>query len=422
MKYIVDQLQKSETPPVSGLLLYGTPTTGSDLVNIAKLVGYGIGFKIPGAGILVNLFLRGQRQLTDLATGSDFLARLHAEWAYRVVNGGHETAGAQRMWLAVRAISGEDDIAVKEGSSKGVYGAIDWEPLSYNHRQLVKPENANDDRFLAAKNFLQISRRTDAAVVDQVWKASQDIWASRFCRVSRDLYFFTAINQNKHPIVEQKEDRSYGTCTTICHYDFVLEKDHIEFGVSFGDADFWNRPSPPVYVHQIGLDLLPQQERKKLRSSLDAMLDNYSDNQIWSFFFPELSITVDGLALVPDCFEWPNVVRKYANWLLRRYTLPKECSAKVGSRVKLEVKYRSIIPFLLPHFVFSAPWIVHRAEVKILVEGTFEYFVPTQRLIPWSEARQTEDDSGSRREVGFIHNGIMLPGSALEVRWQLEKS
>jgi hypothetical protein len=51
-----------------------------------------VGLKIPLVRLGINLLLRGQQQLTDLATGSEFLSKLHTEWAYRVVNGGHERA------------------------------------------------------------------------------------------------------------------------------------------------------------------------------------------------------------------------------------------------------------------------------------------------------------------------------------------
>jgi pimeloyl-ACP methyl ester carboxylesterase len=422
MKYIVDQLQQSVTPPIGGLMLFGTPTTGSDLVNIAKLVSYGIGLKIPGVATVMNLFLRGQRQLTDLATGSEFLTRLHTEWAFRVVNGGHEKAGTQRMWLAVRAVSGEDDIAVKEASAKGVYGAIDWMPLPYGHIQLVKPAEVNDERFLVAKDFLQISRRTDPAILDRVWKAAQQIWSTRSSRVSRRLIFSTSIDQNDHPSGGGTPLTEYGTCHTSCAYDVVLEKDHVEFGASFGPTDFWNRSSPPVYVHQIGLDLLPKTERNALRSHLDSTLDEdggNSEEEIWRFFFPEMSLEIDGVRIDEGEFIWPEGRRKYANWLLRKFALPRQLASKLGSSVRLTIKYRSIVPSSLPHFAFSAPWIVHGADINVVIEGDFEYFVPIPRLVPSGRVNITPGEFDTRREVGFSYDGIMLPGSAMEVRWRL---
>ena len=174
MRYILDRLELSEIPPITGLLLYGTPTTGSELVNVAKLVGFGLGVRLPIIRGLTNLFFRGQRQVADLARGSEFLARLHDGWALRVVNGGHEKAGTGRMWLPTRVVTGEDDIFVSEASGKGVYGAIDWLPLPYGHIQLVKPNAANDPRYLRAKSFLQICRQAkDRDILEQIGKPAK---------------------------------------------------------------------------------------------------------------------------------------------------------------------------------------------------------------------------------------------------------
>jgi pimeloyl-ACP methyl ester carboxylesterase len=130
MRYILDQLERNQVPPILGLLLYGTPATGSDLIKIARLVGFGIGIKLPPVRWLVNLFLKSQRQITDLATGSRFLTSLQANWVYRVINGGHESAAPGRMWLPVCVVTAEDDVFVSEESGKGLYGAIDWRPKS----------------------------------------------------------------------------------------------------------------------------------------------------------------------------------------------------------------------------------------------------------------------------------------------------
>jgi len=416
MKYIIDELQRLPTPPpIAGLLLYGTPTTGSDLINVAKAVGYGIGLKVPGVRALANLFLRSQRQITDLATGSEFLSRLHTEWAYRVVNGGNDKAD-KKMWLPVRVITGEDDIAVKEASGKGVYGAIDWEPISCGHLSLVKPDGMKDKRYLAAKSFLQISRRIDSQILDRVWRASQDVWRDRFARVSESLEFSTAIRDHRSV---GKSLKGFVKCATSCEYDFMLEEDHIEFGVSFGENDLWARTPLPVYVHQIGLNLLPKTEKEAIRAIIDSMLVKANADEVWSFFFPEVSLLVDRERLVDGEFVWPKLAGVFANWLLRRYTLPPTLHNKVGTKVKLAVNYNSIVPFSLPHFTFSAPWLLNGAKVRVLVEGDFEYFVSFSRLVPrGGSIAKSEQEIGNRREVNFSYEGIMLPGSAMEVRWQ----
>jgi hypothetical protein len=176
MRYILDQLERNQVPPILGLLLYGTPATGSDLIKIARLVGFGIGIKLPPVRWLVTLFLKSQRQITDLATGSRFLTSLQANWVYRVINGGHESAAPGRMWLPVCVVTAEDDVFVSEESGKGLYGAIDWRPLPFGHVQLVKPSLENDERYIAAKRFLRICRNLPSRdVLSRLLEASRQI-------------------------------------------------------------------------------------------------------------------------------------------------------------------------------------------------------------------------------------------------------
>lgn len=421
MQYIIDRLRRpGAPPPVSGLLLYGTPTTGSDLLKVARLVGYGVGTKIPVVGYFLDLFRKSQRQLVDLETGSGFLTRLFDEWALRVVNGGHEEAGDQRMWLAVRVVTGDNDIAVSEASGKGVYGAIDWKPLQFGHIQLVKPAAANDRRYLEARSFLQIARRTDPEVLDRVWRASQDTWGSRFGRVSKDLVFFTEIDLLKKT-PKRGALAAYGTCTTICEYRFILSNDFVDFGISFAaSAELWARQPAPVYIHQVGLDLLPQAEQNAFRRSIDLILRNEDDKAVWSKFFPRLQITIDNIVLRKGEFTWPTATRTSSTWLLQRFHLPAEFAAKVGTIVKLKIEYDSVVPLSLPHFTFSAPWIVHKAKVDVVVKGDFEYFVPGHRLVPDGKVDRRLEQVLEGRKAHFSHGEIMLPGSGMDVRWRLK--
>ncbi len=238
MRYILDRLGEGAPPPIAGLLLYGTPTTGSDMLKAAKLVGYGIGLRIPVIRRLLNLFLRGQRQIVDLATGSEFLAILHEQWSLRVVNGGHEKAGSGRMWLPVRVITGEDDFLVTEASGKGVYGAIDWLPIPCSHVELVKPSGTTDPRYIRAKEFLAMSRQVKSwDVLDPIWQASQNIWASRLARLIANVDFQTFIGVPDPFMKAQLKASGYTACVTECAYDAILEEGDVLFGISLDD--FW---------------------------------------------------------------------------------------------------------------------------------------------------------------------------------------
>jgi pimeloyl-ACP methyl ester carboxylesterase len=425
MRYILDELEQAPPqPPINGLLLYGTPTTGSDLINIAKLVGFGIGIKFPPLRFFVNLFLTGQRQIVDLATGSAFLSKLHTEWAYRVVNGGHEKAGRQRMWLTVGVVTGEDDMFVKEASGKGLYGAIDWLPLKHNHTALVKPEKPNDPRYLRANKFLKVCRTHDTAILDRIWGASQNIWKSRTARVSENLDFTTVIHDEQSTSEKFKglPMSGFGVCETHCEYDLVLEREEIEFGLSIGDDSIWDRANQPIYVHQIGLDLLSPNERNDLRHSVDSLLaspDN--DENVWLRLFPRLELAVDGIPLTPGQVL-TQVPRNLANWMVRKYRLPPGWENKIGTKVRIQLDYHSVVPLQLQDFFFSAPWIINVANaVRVVVYGDFEYFVPSHRLVPMARAIQAGNVLARRGDATFSYKGVLLPGSTMEVHWRRRK-
>ncbi len=205
-------------------------------VKAAKLVGYGIGLRIPVIRRLLNLFLRGQRQIVDLASGSEFLAILHEQWSLRVVNGGHEKAGSGRMWLPVRVITGEDDFLVTEASGKGVYGAIDWLPIPCSHVELVKPSGTTDPRYIRAKEFLAMSRQVKSRdVLDPIWQASQNIWASRLARLIANVDFQTFIGVPDPFMKAQLKASGYTACVTECAYDAILEEGDVLFGISLDE-------------------------------------------------------------------------------------------------------------------------------------------------------------------------------------------
>ena len=88
--------------------------------------------------------------------------------------------------------------------------------------------------------------------------------------------------------------------------------------------------------------------------------------------------------------------------------------------VTLKIEYESVVPSLLPHVTFSAPWIVHKAKVDVVVKGDFEYFVPGHRLVPEGKVERRLEQVLEGRKAHFSHDEIMLPGSGMEVRWRLK--
>jgi pimeloyl-ACP methyl ester carboxylesterase len=427
MRYIINQLSLNKKPPITGLLLYGVPSTGSEMINYAKAVGFGIAIKVPIVRGVMNLFFNAQRQIADLATGSKFLADLHDQWALRVVNGGHEGAGPGRMWLPVRVVTGEDDIFVSEASGKGLYGAIDWLPIPSGHVALVKPSERDDIRYVQAKSFLQFCRQAKAQdVLGSLWEASQDIWKLRVAPVIERLnfrsFFGAAAGGSGY-------EAALATCTTVCEYDMILEGDDVEFGITLGDqasSEIWNRSPMPVYIHQIGVSLLPEQERNNFRKIIDAVLNSGTgtDEDVSSWLFPKVDLSMDGHPLNPRALEFEvSRPRERSNWALRKYAVPDAVRSKLGRRVRLHIQYDSYVPLSLGYFVFTSPWIINGATVRVVISGKFEYFNYNYRLIPPAKADLREQAiSDDAREVSFVYPRVLIPGSAVEVRWQRRRN
>ena len=206
----------------------------------------------------------------------------------------------------------------------------------------------------------------------------------------------------------------------------LLEAKEVEFGISIGDhvqEEVWGRLPQPVYVHQIGLARLREAERGRLTSTIEAILADDKDERAWSRLFPEVSLSINGQPLSPGDLVWQiPEQRRFSNWLLRRYSLPSNVAVDIGQNATLRVHYRSIVPASLGCFSFSCPWIVNSASVTATVFGDFEYLVPSHRLIPRANVSFHQSSRGDRREVAFVHNGIMLPGSVVEVNWQSRRS
>jgi hypothetical protein len=161
MNYVLQRLDRQRPLPILGLLLYGTPTTGTDLIKVAKRLGFILQFT--PIGTLARIFgfaMKRHRQLSQLETGSEFLQNLHDQWSRRVVNGGEQTLHEDgRAWLPVRVVTAENDYFVSEASAKSYYGQVDWHPVAFSHTELAKPPSRNDVRYQRARDFLKICRR-----------------------------------------------------------------------------------------------------------------------------------------------------------------------------------------------------------------------------------------------------------------------
>ncbi len=431
MRYVLDRLIRHRPLPILGLLLYGTPTTGTDLIKLAQMVGFALQFTAvaPIARIL-GFAIKSHRQLQQLASASDFLSTLHDQWALRCVNGGDTTLYPdERAWLPVRVVTAEKDYFVSEISAKSFYGEVDWHPLPFSHTALVKPESQNDVRYQRAKDFLKSCRRSkDAAVLSQLWKTSQDIWSYHRGRLIKDWrYVVDLYPRGGRAISPALETAGFSRAVVESSYTTVLEQPFIRIGISLGyiaAKQLWKKmrndetgTSRPAYVHGLYVDALPKKEAHLISEALVSVLSGKDMNVSWSELFTALNVELaDGDQTVQ---LRPAEIARESSALVRTFELPAGSTALLGEELRLKVAYESIIPKSLPLFTVSFPWLTQSCVCEISVHGTTEFFTWTSHVIGDPKLDVTLEEQGNLHKLMFQSDQLLLPGTRVELRWQL---
>src|SRR5262249_40992661 len=150
MRYVIDQLKEGIVPSISGLMLYGTPIKGVEMVRIAKLAFPLLPVDVPGLKTICR-FAVGN--VASLAYAAQELQDLQHDWTGRVCNGGDPRFPANgRTWFPIRLVTGNDWV-VTEDSARGVLGHKDWYPVDKGHIGLVKPVDEHDASYRHARSF-----------------------------------------------------------------------------------------------------------------------------------------------------------------------------------------------------------------------------------------------------------------------------
>jgi pimeloyl-ACP methyl ester carboxylesterase len=435
MRYVQDQLEHRRAVPILGLLLYGTPTTGTELVRLAKTLGFML--ELSGLGVVARAFgflLRRHRQLEELATASEFLQRLHDGWSLRVVNGGHtDLRDDERAWLPVRVVTAEKDFFVSEPSAKSFYGESDWHPLAFTHTALVKPESHDDVRYQRAREFLKICRRVKSAkVLAQIWKASQAVWKRHRGRLIKDWKYRVNIHGgNDKPVDAQLQEAGFSPCVVECSYTTILEQNDIHVGISLGEIaafQLWDKGSEheqntpirqPAYVHGLFVETYPEAEQGSIYDALDRVLSGRNAEASWATLFPKMSVSIADASQKRDIEVPANEIRTEDAALTRSFTLPANAAHLMGEEVTLKINYESIVPRTLPSFHVMFPWLTERCNCTVIVHGTTEYFVATPHLIGTPKIFIVTEAYGSSRKVLIKSEELVLPDSSVELRWLL---
>jgi hypothetical protein len=127
-RYLVELYKNRIKPRVTDVLLYGTPNEGAGLAYVAR-----------------NIYWFNT-QLRQLSRNSEFLNDLNRDWKIFSVS----------KPLRVLSIIGGRDRVVLEDSARWLWGDGNVKVVvDASHRDLVKPIDSNDLRFLILKNVLR---------------------------------------------------------------------------------------------------------------------------------------------------------------------------------------------------------------------------------------------------------------------------
>jgi pimeloyl-ACP methyl ester carboxylesterase len=418
MRYLLDRLEHVEPLPVTGLLLYGTPTTGTELARVAKILALGLNL---GGGWLGRLFARflGQNpQIGELESASAFLQKIHDGWALRVVNGGEpELDSRGRAWIPVRVVTGIEDWVVPKHSAKSVYGEIDWHPLNFGHVDLVKPARDDDPRYLAAADFLAKCRDSKNFDVQARLRALSDsVWKERERKLVRDWEVDIELTGEGAGLDPFLRDADYVACEMKkCQYTTIQHAAEFRFGISLEEIDesqLWERQ--PDYVHQLAPSSISEDERGRYVRAFDQVLNKHKADlsAAWGIFFPSFTAAVRDAANK----RYPLLageVERVGRGLLRKYFLPPDAARLLGEEVTLELQFQSVTPHASSSLLVVFPWLTHGCRGRMKITEPID----SLSLVSALRGERPVDVKVSQGELNFRAPGLVLPLSWAEARW-----
>ena len=426
MRYILDQLLDHHIPPIGGVLLYQTPTTGSELVNVARYAGAALGMKVPVVRSVLGLALRGQHQIMNMKPASEFMQRLHDQWARHVLNGGHESAVTDRMWLPVRVLTGNGNLVVSQASGKGLYGAIDWKQVDYNHIQICKPVDRSDERYLYARSFLKDCREAKSTdVLDCLNQLSGKVWGTRNERLIRGWTYTAELFTNTLRTDQQPWlANGFSGCTIErCEYTTRLTGRDIVVAAAIGRTatqTAWQHDPEPFYVHQVNIEGVPQADQNRLSQYVDHEFSGLDGAACWEKLFARFAIAIvagpgnQPRAVTPDYVA----TERFGTALVRRYRIPPAADDLVGEDVRVVIKYDAVIPDALDSFNAFFPWLTQGCDLNVVVwKGTSFVVALPRTLMAGALAVHPPERYEHRFTVQATSRELLLKGSELAIRW-----
>ena len=231
MRYVIDQLKQGSVPSISGLIFYGTPIKGVEMLRIAKLMFPPLS-KIPGFGLLSG-WVTGN--VASLAPSVQLLQDLQHDWTGRVCNGGDVRFPLNgRTWFPIRIVTGNEDWVVTEDSARGVLGDKDWFPVDRSHIAMVKPSDAEDPCYRHARSFFKLCHDSQSPEIrSKLFETSDWVLKHLSEKVVRDWKYELDISDAESSIAGTS-DWSCPIKIKRCRYTLLLAERPWSFGLGLG--------------------------------------------------------------------------------------------------------------------------------------------------------------------------------------------
>jgi len=424
MQYIINNLAVGQPLPVVGLMMYGSPMSGVELLRYVKLGGSALALKVPVIGFVVRSFF-GNKQLRDMSRGSEYLEKLFADWVSKAVNGGNfDLDPRNRIWIPVKVVTGNDDWVVPEASAKGFYGDIDWFNVDRSHIKLVKPTGTSDVVYQHAATFLaKCSKWKPPEVLTALRQQVDWMWRQHEGKLIRDWDFnFELSADTGLPDGTFGLPDFYSFKVNRCRYTLSLAS--TGSSVSFGFAldfktaeDLWQDSF--AYLHRFLFGGLDDFQRKKISNAILEVLNKPAE-QAWNTLFrnPKIQIRAKSDGNQP----WYELTRGTPNRIyegvVADFSLPKEASYLLNRDVEMDVSFESIIPNPICNFTVEFPWLCEGFNVRVSVHGSPKYLTTSPYMVGKAEVDVATDDLGALQMASVRSENLIMPNSRIVLDWQ----
>jgi len=418
MDYIIWLLENEEARArtINGLLLFGTPMTGVEWANYAKLVLQLGQIKIAGLGLLTRV-LTANKQVTALSTGSQEIESLLSGWILRVLNGGNpETRADQRAWFPVRVVSGNDDWVVKESSARGLYANRDWINVDEDHRAMVKPATRGEMSYQIATAFIHESRQwMNPRALLKLRRQLDAISNVRPTKYISNWIFRVECDGDE--LSERERGFGLAECRTVkiseCSYRLRLTGPYLMFGIALGSIDaaaIWNDSF--AFLYTIGLEGLPEDQSSFIRQRFKAAI---AQKDGWERVFDEVKLSVRRNSADVWLDLEAGEAEALEGGLVRRFSVPATRPDLVGPEIDIRIGFKSLTPSAITNYTVSFPWLCDSFVFGLTVAGSPSYLVATRGMKGSPDLKDKREGAG---RIQYSSEDLILPGSFLRFEWK----